>query len=283
MTLRRVGPFIAGILLSGFLILIFWLVFAVPQQNRAASHEDERAATAVTNAQLEIQKQDLITKRANLNEIRADVKTLTDAFPVGASQKDIFDAILGAAAETGVTVTTLSPSAAVADVPHAGETPEEETARLEAEALAQAEAATAGTEVEAITDPTKAVATMALTIEATGSPEGLRDFTRALESLKRPLTITTYQLAISEQRTALTITANSFFIAALTDPDEVEGDADKGGAGEATPAPEASAAPVPEVPAEQLQEGEAEPAPETDATEGEPAEESTETAEGDGQ
>ena len=275
MTLRRIGPFIAGILLSGLLILIFWLVFAVPQQNRAASHEDERAAAVAANDQLETQKQDLIAKRANLNEIRADVKTLTDAFPVGASQKDIFDAILGAAAETGVTITTLSPSATVAGVPHAGETPEEEMARLEAEALAQSEATAAGTEVEAVTDPTKAVATMALTIEATGSPEGLRDFTRALESLKRPLTITTYQLAISDQRTALTITANSFFIAALADPDEVEGETDAEGKEAASPAPETPAASAPAVPEDQPQDG-AETATEADTTE-------DETAEGDGQ
>lgn len=239
MTARRLGPFIAAFILTAFLIFIFWLVAAVPQQNRANSLEAERVSQDQTNSELESRRDDLRDKREHLADIRADANKLTESFPQSADQKDLYEAIMGAAAQSGVTVTTLNPGTPVASTVNSEETAEDMALRLEAEAQAAQDAAAEGV---VVAPPTSTVATVPLTIEATGSVADLRAFLSALEELKRPLTMETVKIGTEGESTTLTVTANSFFVSPLVDPEATDKDT---AAAPSAPAAEPSPTAVP--------------------------------------
>lgn len=225
MTGRRLAPFAISFILTGILIAVFWMVAAVPQQNKAAALEGQRVATAEANDQREVYRDSLAEKRSNLGQIQAQGAAFTAAFPEGAAQQDLFNSVIAAAEETGVTLKTVNPDTPVSGGPLPGETPEEADARMAAERLNAEQAVADGTASE-IADGS--VATLTLTIEVTGEIEQIKSFVEKLETMQRPVSIS--GLSVTDNNGVLegTFTAKSFFVKALPSMDPVDQEASEG-------------------------------------------------------
>lgn len=220
---RHIAPYIVAAVAAAFLIFLAYVMFFVPKMNETKALEDQTATVSASN-ELLAAKVAIITENAeNIGDLEDRVKEFNAAFPAGSSQQDLMSAVAKAASESGVSLTTLNP--AVPSVALVAAPVEEEGAVETGEADVDAALESVQVEGEPAAEADQegsGVAMVALTINAKGSPSDLRTFMEKLEAMDRPILVKTFGFEGQGSDTNLNLTAESFFVAPLVNPDSEE-------------------------------------------------------------
>lgn len=212
MNTRNLVPYIVGFVVTGFIVFLAYLIFFVPRIAEAQAIQTETTAQRVLNADLETKVSAVLAKAGNLPDLLAEGTEFHSAFPESPAQKDLFNIVMAAGAEAGVSVTgviTSSPAPVAEPVaapgPVAGATAEPSKPAVAAAPAAPGES-------------DSPLASVALTINATGGIEELKSFVGKLEALKRPIQIKSFSLSDAGGERTLNVTADSYFTKPLPAP-----------------------------------------------------------------
>lgn len=223
MNTRTLVPYFVGVLITGFVVFLAYLVFFVPKISEAQAIQKQTTDQRILNDDLGRKVSAVLNKANNLPALLKEGDEFHASFPQGASQQDLFDSVMAAGAETGVNIfglttalpATLEEAAAPATGAAAGAAaaaPKADAAAVPAPA-AHAPAAPAG--AGASDSPMAAVA---MTIDASGEVPNLKAFMAKLESLRRPMQIKSYSLTDEAGKKGLHVTAESYLTAPLQTP-----------------------------------------------------------------
>lgn len=219
---RHIAPYIVAAAVAAFLIFLAYVMFFVPKMNETKALEDQTATVTASNELLAAKVAVIGENAENIGNLEDRVKEFNAAFPAGSSQQDLMNAVARAASESGVVLTTLNP--AVPSVALVAAAVEEDGAVETGEADVDAALESVQTEVPAAEADQEGsgVAMVALTINAKGSPTDLRVFMEKLEAMDRPILVKTFGFEGQGSETNLNLTAESFFVAPLVNPDSKE-------------------------------------------------------------
>ncbi len=177
-----------------------WLLIVGPVTGTLADVRAEATAVQRTQQTMQIELDALERRRDDLPQIREVADQLARMFPSTADQPEFFRLVTAAAARAGIgpkAITSLSPTAPVAQTTGSSATPEERAASLAAADLA--------------------VQTVTITISA--SYPQARDLLNNLERMDRAFLLETVSLGGAGDALVVSITGKTFVAPPLTEPD----------------------------------------------------------------
>lgn len=213
MNTRTLVPYIVGFVVTSFIVFLAYLVFFVPRIAEAQAIQTETTAQRVKNADLAGKESAVLAKAGNLPGLLAEGKEFHASFPEGPAQRDLLNAVMAAGAEAGVSVSGVVTSAPAPVVLEPAATAGPGAAAADP---ASVPAAAAAPVLPGESD--SPLASVALTINATGKVEQLKSFVGKLEAMKRPIQIKGFSLNDSGGETTLNVTADSYFTKPLPTP-----------------------------------------------------------------
>jgi Tfp pilus assembly protein PilO len=212
---RNLVPYFVGLLITGFVVFLAYLVFFVPKIAEAQSIQKQATDQRIFNDDQARKVSAVLAKAGNLPDLLKEGEVFHSSFPQGTSQQDLLNSVMAAGAESGVTVSGLTTAL---------------PASMEAAAPAPAPAAASAAKVDAAPAPAQPaaapatgasdspMASVALTINAEGEPGQLKAFVAKLESLRRPMKIESFSLNDEAGKSTLHVTAESYLTAPLQTP-----------------------------------------------------------------
>lgn len=213
MKIQNLAPYFVGLFVTGFVVFLAYLIFFMPKIAEAQRIQSATTDQRVLNDGLQQKVSAVMEKTENLPALLKEGELFHESFPQGASQQDLLDSVIKAGIEARVTVsgitTALPMAAASAPAPSAA------AAAASVDGVAAAPGASAG---PAAVGPDSPMATVDLTLNATGGTAELKVFISKLESLRRPLKIETFSLGAEGGKSSLNITAESYLTAPLPTP-----------------------------------------------------------------
>lgn len=218
MNTRNLVPYFVGLLITGFVIFLAYLIFFVPKIAEAQGIQKQATDQRVQNEDQARKVKAVLAKAENLPDLLKEGEVFHASFPQGSSQQDLLNSVMAAGAEAGVTVSGVTTSlpapieAAAAPAPAAASAAKVDAAPAPAPAPAAAAAAPA----TGVSD--SPMASVALTINAEGDTPKLKAFLAKLESLRRPMQIESFSLNDEAGKSTLHVTAESYLTAPLPVP-----------------------------------------------------------------
>lgn len=207
-------PYVVGLLITGFVVFLAYLIFFVPKIAEAQSIQKQATDQRILNEDQARKVKAVLAKAENLPDLLKEGEVFHASFPQGASQQDLLNSVMAAGAETGVSVSGLTTAlpAPVQDATTPAPAPAAAAAKVDSPAPAAAAAAPA----TGVSD--SPMASVALTINAEGDPAKLKAFVAKLESLRRPMKIESFSLNDEAGKSTLHVTAESYLTAPLLTP-----------------------------------------------------------------
>lgn len=219
---RHIAPYLIAAAVAAFLIFLAYLMFFVPKMNETKALEEQTATLSASNSVLGAKVAVIGENVRNIGSLEERVEEFNRAFPAGSAQQDLMEAVDRAAKEAGVKLTTLNPTTPVmamgpAEDGTVAEAPVADPAAVDPAAVDPA-LGSVQVPAEQAVQPGAGVAIVTLTIGAKGSPESLLAFMEKMESLSRPVLVKSFGFEGQGPETNLSITADSFFVAPLSNP-----------------------------------------------------------------
>ncbi|GAA4035680.1 hypothetical protein GCM10023063_20350 [Arthrobacter methylotrophus] len=217
---KNTGPYIVAGIVSIFLIVIAYMMFFLPKMNESKALVSQAATAHTNNAALTAKAEKIGAIAKNIGPLKAQVDEFNLAFPSAAQQQNMIDTINQAAASTGVTLTTLNPSAPAPkkDDTAAAPPPPVTQAKQSGTDLPGPAPAPASPATQAAAASTAQLGTVSLKIDGTGTLDAVQAFVVKLESLKRPILV--HELQIDKLENGYHVMANgeTFLSAPLVAP-----------------------------------------------------------------
>ncbi len=201
---------LGSLLISGVILLAGWFIGVSPMLASAASSELDLAATRSTNAAHAATLDDLTQRSSELPALKAESEALQQEVPLDADLSDFIRSINGIQEQTGTVVTDLTVSDGI---PFSPVVPEVEPVASTGDAEADAAAASAATDIEAVASsgassqlltPENFTA-VPVTVAVDGTLEQVLAFIDALQSGQRVYLVT--DLAVAQDATTGIFTA----------------------------------------------------------------------------
>ncbi|ACL42115.1 hypothetical protein Achl_4164 (plasmid) [Pseudarthrobacter chlorophenolicus A6] len=218
-TSKNIAPYIVSGIAAVFLIVIAYAMFFVPKMNESKALVSSAATAHASNVALTAKADKLEAIAKNLTPLKTQVDQFKKAFPSGAEQQNMIDAINAAASSTGVTLTTLNPNV-----------PEPAKDEEKAPAASAAQATQVGTELPGPAPVAAAAATQSapgsnsqlgtvnLKIDGKGDLAAVQAFLVKIENLERPITAHELQIEKQENGYHVMISGTTFLAAPLVEP-----------------------------------------------------------------
>jgi Tfp pilus assembly protein PilO len=213
---KNLVPYIVGLVVTGFVVFLAYLIFFMPRIAEAQAIQKSTTDQRILNDQQSAKVSAVLEKAGNLSVLLDEGKAFHTSFPQGASQKDLFDSVMAAGAQAGVTVAGVTASLPAAVEEPVAEAAPASGAAVTADSAPAAPAAPAAPPAPGESD--SPLAAVALTINASGEQENLKAFLARLEEMRRPIQVESFTLTSVGGEPTLQVTAESYLTAPLPEP-----------------------------------------------------------------